>query len=143
MAKESASIPIPSNLPGLVAPPPKLEDFAAERERRQKERDAKRPKLMDCLDPTVAKYWEDRKDLYEWEVEMQAFRRAVGKQAAHLKTIKEQVVAHNEDDAWAMFCDKVFSTGNSPSRRDSKAKFKRLRRRTLRHNEDGDESDGE
>lgn len=110
-------------------PVPTLEDHNNERARRQKERDAKRPKLLDCLDPTVAKRYEDAKELFEFRVQVKLFRPAVGKSHAHMKEFDEQVVAQNEQDAWAMFCDKI---GEWPSPRDSKPKFTKLKRRTLR-----------
>jgi hypothetical protein len=130
MAKDSA----PSIVsPALVASPANIDAHQADMQRRQAERDAKRPTLLDCLDPTEAKRAEDRKPLYEWKVEAKLFRPATPKQQAHLETFDKNVVAQNENDAWAVFCDSI---SEWPSRKDCKPKFTRLKKRTLRGTED-------
>lgn len=116
----------------LGAPPANLEEHEADLERRQQERNAKRPRLLDCLDPTVAKAYEERKEIWEWRVEVKLFRPAQGKAHAHMEEFSKQVVAQNENDAWAFFCDTV---GEWPSRRDSQPKITRLKKRTLRAEE--------
>lgn len=116
--------------------PVNLKERAKERQRIRDEQLKSRPRTLDCLDPTVAKRYEDAKPLYEWRVVCKLFRPAVGKQHAHMETMDRQVVAQNENDAWAMFCDAI---GEWPSRRDARPEISRLRKRTLR----GDELDSE
>lgn len=113
----------------LISPLPDIDKHEADLARRAELRQKKRPLLLDCLDPTVAKYHEDRKELYEFRVEVKIFRPAVGKAAAHLEAFDEQVVALNEQDAWAFFCDKI---GEWPSPRDSHPVITKLKKRTLR-----------
>lgn len=113
----------------VIAAVPDIDDHQKELNRRAEERLKKRPVLLDCLDPTVAKFHEDRKELYEWRVEVKIFRPAVGKVAAHLEAFDEQVVALNSQDAWAFFCDKI---GEWPSPRDSNPVITKLKKRTLR-----------
>lgn len=112
--------------------PTNLDEHNADMARRASEHEAKRRRLLDCLDPTVAKYHEDRKELWEWLVEVKLFRPAVGKAHAHMQDFSEKVVAQHEADAWSMFCDKV---GEWPSRRDSEPKISKLKKRSLRDTE--------
>jgi hypothetical protein len=128
MAKEQDKSFVGSPLPALGAPPANIEEWQADRERRKRERDAKRPRLMECLDPEVAKYWEDRKDVWEWQLQIEMFRPATGKQRAHRETITRKVVAQTQQEAWAVFCDSI---GEWPSFRDSQVTIKKLRKRTL------------
>lgn len=109
--------------------PVNLADRAAEKARIREEQNANRARLLDCLDPTVAKSYEEKKTLYEWRVQCQVFRPARGRQHAHMEKFDQQVVAQNERDAWSMFCDRL---GEWPSRRDSSVKITRLQKRTLR-----------
>ena len=120
------------NLKSLGAIPPDLDDHTSDMTRREEAYQKQRPLLLDCLDPTVAKLHEDRKDIYEWQVEVKLFRPSLGKVQAHMDKFDENVVAQNEGDAWAFFCDKI---GEYPSRRDSKPIFTRLKKRSLRADE--------
>lgn len=126
MAKEPARTVV-------AVKPADLDEHNKDMARRQAEATAARPKHMECLDPTVAKFHEDRKPLYEWKVECGIFRRAVGTKPAFIEKLTEQVVAQNEQDAWAMFCDKI---GEWPSRRDAQPAITKLGKRTLRGIED-------
>jgi hypothetical protein len=116
--------------------PVSLEERAKEKARIRAEQAKNRPRLLDCLDPTVAKRYEDAKPLYEWIVECKLFRPATAKTHAHMENVSKQVVAQNEADAWAYFCD---LTGEWPSRRDTDPKITRLKRRTLRASDDSEE----
>lgn len=116
-------------LPSLGAAPVDLEKHNADMDRREAEHKAKRKRLLDCLDPTVAKRYEDRKTIWEWRVETRLFRPAKGKVQAHMENFDRTVVAQNENDAWAIFCDTI---GEWPSRRDSSPTITRLQKRTLR-----------
>lgn len=127
---------VTNNLPPVIEPfgrnpylPVNLETRAKEKEFIRKKQEADRPRLLDCLDPTIAKRYEDAKPLYEWEVTCKMFRAATPKTHAHMETKTQQVVAQNENDAWAMFCDLM---GEWPSRRDSRPTITRLKKRTLR-----------
>jgi len=97
--------------------------------RRAAERQSKRRRLLDCLDPSVAKTYEDKKTLYEWKVEAEIFRPAKGSEPARMEKIEKQVVAQNDGDAWSMFCDVIKEW---PSRRDTNPTITKLRKRTLR-----------
>jgi hypothetical protein len=116
--------------------PVSLEERAKEKARYREMQAANRPRLLDCLDPTVAKRYEDAKPLYEWKVECRLFRKATGKSHAHVEEVSRQVVAQDEDDAWAFFCD---AQGEWPSRRDCDPKITRLKKRTLRAADDSEE----
>lgn len=109
--------------------PVSLEERAKEKARIREEQLARLPRMLDCLDPTVAKTYEDRKPLWEWKVECRMFRAAVGKTPARMETIEKNVVAQNERDAWAMFCDSI---GEWPSIRGARPAITRLKKRTLR-----------
>lgn len=117
------------SLPSLGAVPVDLEKHNAEMEQREAEQRAKRKRLLDCLDPTEAKRYEDRKVIWEWRIEASLFRPAKGKVQAHMERFDRSVVAQNERDAWAFFCDSI---GEWPSRRDTNPKITRLQKRTLR-----------
>jgi hypothetical protein len=132
MAKEQSNESRFAPIPALGAPPANIGEWQADRDRRAAERKAKRPQLLECLDPSVAKYWEDRKDVWEWQFTIEMWRPATGKQRAHRETINRNVVAQNQQEAWAVFCDLI---GEWPSFRDSQVQIKRLRKRTLRNEE--------
>lgn len=117
------------SLPSLGAAPVDLEKHNADMEKREAAQNAKRKRLLDCLDPTEAKRYEDRKTTWEWRVEARLFRPAKGKVQAHMENFDKTVVAQNEQDAWAYFCDTI---GEWPSRRDSSPKITRMQKRTLR-----------
>ena len=93
--------------------PVNLQDREKEKRRIREQQIKDLPRLLDCLDPTVAKHYEDRKPLYEWRVECRMFRPAVGSQPSRMEKIERNVVAQTENDAWAMFCDAI---GVSPQR---------------------------
>lgn len=113
--------------------PVSLEERAKEKARIRAEQDKARPRCMDCLDPTVAKRHEDAKPLYEWRVACRIFRPATSKTHARMEEVSREVVAQTEGDAWAMFCDAI---GEWPSRRDARPAITRLKKRTLRGDEE-------
>lgn len=123
MAKESSTI-----APAVGYQPPRMEDHQADLARRDAERHKNRPKLLKCLDPSTAAEYEKNKPLYEWRVECSIFRPARGKDRAKTERFDEQVVAQNESDAWAMFCDKI---GEYPSRRDCRPTITQLQKRSF------------
>lgn len=123
MAKEQATI---SPLVGYA--PPSVDAHQADMKRRDEERQAKRPKLLRCLDPEVAAEYEKNKPLYEWRIECSIFRPARGKDRAKTEKMDEQVVAQTEADAWAIFCDKI---GEYPSRRDCRPTITKLQKRSF------------
>ena len=65
------------------------------------------PVLLKCLDPTLALQYENRKPLYEWKIECHVFLPTRKGRPAGTRKYDEQVVAQTENDAWALFCDKV------------------------------------
>ena len=136
MAKENTTT---APLPTVPFAPVNLDAHEQERQAIRRQQVENLPRLLDCLDPTVAKSYEDRKPLYEWNVKCRLFRAAYGRQPAHMEELEKNVVAQNESDAWAMFCDAV---GEWPSRRGCRPEIKQLRRRTLRDSSD-QESDRE
>lgn len=109
--------------------PARQEDVDKERARIRAEQDERLPRMLDCLDPAVAKKYEDAKNVWEWRVTCRMFRPAVGRSPARMEEITKEVVAQNQRDAWAMFCDLV---GEYPSIRGARPKIERLRKRTLR-----------
>lgn len=124
MAKDKPNtVSIP--LPALGAMPPTLEEFNAERVRRAAERAKKEDVLLECIDPTVARQYEDRKATYEWQVEVRLPRPAIGNQKFYRQKFSETVVAQNDADAWAYFCDRI---GEWPNRRNAKPLITRLGR---------------
>lgn len=123
MAKEQASL---SPLVGNV--PPSLDAHQTDMARRDADRQAKRPKMLRCLDPATAAEYEKNKPLYEWKIECSIFRPASGKKRARTEQINEQVVAQTESDAWSLFCDKI---GEYPSRRDCRPTITRLEKRSF------------
>lgn len=127
--------PISSPLAALASPPPNIDEHNADMARRAAELAKARPLMLDCLDPTQAKYYEDRKPLYEWRIEVPIFRRAVGAAPAYMQKFDETVVAQSDGDAWAMFCDKIREW---PGRRDAGPKITRMKRRTLRNAQEHD-----
>jgi hypothetical protein len=113
--------------------PVNLQDREREKKRIREEQLKNLPRLLDCLDPAVAKHYEDRKPLYEWKVSCRMFRPAVGSHPSRMEELTRNVVAQSENDAWAMFCDAV---GEWPSRRGCNPKIEMLKRRTLRDSQD-------
>lgn len=123
MAKEQSTIsPIVGNMPANV------DSHQADMARRDAERQAKRPKMLRCLDPATAAEYEKNKPLYEWRIQCSIFRPARGKDRAKTEKIDEQVVAQTQDDAWAIFCDKI---GEYPSRRDCRPTITQLEKRSF------------
>ena len=68
--------------------------------------DKKRPHLRKCLDPEYAAQNEARKPTFDFEVSCNYDRRNA---KGRLESVKESrvIIAQNESDAWAMFCDKI------------------------------------
>jgi hypothetical protein len=129
MSATKTAISVP---PEVAMQAPDAEAHRSDLEKRREAQLKKRPKLLKCLDPITAAQYETKKALYEYKVECEIFRPADKKRRATTEAVTEQVVAQNDNDAWAMFCDKI---GQWPSRRDSNAKITRLEKRTLRDEE--------
>lgn len=102
--------------------PANIAEYEADKTKRKADQDARRPEMRRCLDPEYAARKEARKPLYEWEVEC-TYSRQDDKGRMVTKSPKEKVIAQNEADAWALFCDKI---GDYPSPLDSDRTFKRL-----------------
>jgi hypothetical protein len=136
MSAKQSEAPDAGRRRALLGAPADIDAHEADMARRRAEREAKRGVHLDCLDPGIAKEHEDRKPLYEWRVECSIFRKAVGSAPAHLQGYNKNVVAQNEGDAWAMFCDSIQEW---PSFRDSKPKITKLKKRSLHASDPGDE----
>lgn len=82
----------------------------ADKARRAAERLKKKPLLDQCCDPEFAARTEARKAVYEWKVSAKFMRKqpdARGREKLQTIEHEEKVTAHNETDAWAMFCDAI------------------------------------
>ena len=123
MANNNMSIP-----PVVANTPANVDKHQADLASRQAERDKKQPKSIRCLDPIVAAQYENRKPLYEWKIECEIFQQASGKRRARFEKHSEQVVAQNEDDAWAIFCVKI---ERYPGRKHCNPTITKLQKRTL------------
>lgn len=124
MAKDMNAPAIPAAIGNV---PANWDSHHQDQANRKAARDKKRKSMLRCLDPLEAAAAEQRKPLYEWQVECEIFRPAGSKGRAGTKRYSEQVVAKTEGDAWAMFCDKI---GDWPSRRDANATITKLQKRT-------------
>lgn len=99
-----------------------LAEHEADKARRQKRHDANREELLKCLNPLYAAQKELEKPVYRWSVS--AKWRAKNQDGVLTEYSSEQtVIAQNESDAWAQFCDKL---AVFPSRRDAKPVIKQL-----------------
>ena len=93
-----------------------LDSHNKDRARRQAERDAKRDEMLKCLNPAYARARERAKPMYSWTVSAKWYD--ADTDGTKIYRLEEEVVSgHDENDAWAKFCDKV---GEWPSRRDWK-----------------------
>src|SRR5688572_3100945 len=126
--KEATPQPEPEPDPLTRNPflPVDLSERAKEKQFYKELRDKNRNRLMDCLDPTVAKRYEESKTIYEWNVKAQIFRPATKKQHARMEKFERIVAAQNERDAWSAFCDDIIER---PSRRDSNVTITKLQKR--------------
>jgi hypothetical protein len=77
-----------------------------DKERRRKEREAKAPLLRRCLDPEYAAQQETLKPKWEWEVSVK-YMIPDAKGRLVTKSDTQRIVAQNEADAWATWCDRV------------------------------------
>lgn len=102
-----------------------LADHAADLKRRAAEREGKRDLLERCLDAKFAAKCESEKPNYRWTVEAKwtGPDRDAGDRMTKISS-KQTVIAQNEADAWAMFCDEI---GHYPSIKMAKPKFTRGR----------------
>jgi hypothetical protein len=116
----------------VATKPANLDEHQAELASILKDAEANHERLLECCDPTVAKYHEDRKPLYEWRVQVKLFRAATGRKHAHRESFDKEVVAQTAQDAWAMFCDSIEEW---PDFRNAKPEITRLRKRTLKDTE--------
>ena len=121
---QQAASPPPSNLKSLSQPysPADVDFHASDLAARQAARDSRRATNRACLDPVVAGQHEARKPLYEWLVEC-TYSRQNSKGRIETVAASDKVMAQNESDAWAIFCDK---RGVWPGRRDSDLKITQL-----------------
>lgn len=117
----------PTKIPPDVAKPVNQEEFDADRASRAVDRKKAEPKLRRCLDPVVAAQYEHRKPLYEWSVEA-TFMRPNTKGRLVERKESRQVVAQNERDAWAIFCDIIESW---PGAGSSNRTITKLAKRTI------------
>jgi hypothetical protein len=108
--------------------PVDLSERAKEKQFYKEHLEKNRNRLMDCLDPTVAKRYEEAKTVYEWCVKAQIFRAATKKRPASMERFEKIVPAQTERDAWAGFCDEL---GEWPAYRNSRVEISRLQKRKL------------
>jgi hypothetical protein len=78
----------------------------AEKARRKADRDAKRPELRKALDFRYAAQAEERKTKYEFKVHCK-YSRPDKRGLFETKEAEHTVIAQNEKEAWALFCDKI------------------------------------
>lgn len=93
--------------------PVDLMDWEAEKAWRAEERAQKRPLQLACLDFETAMEHEVRKPRFQYEVTC-TYQRPDERGRLVKHTEKHTVKAHNETEAWAMFCDKI-QTWPSPN----------------------------
>jgi hypothetical protein len=105
MESATQETPALANLPSPFQPAD-LDAHEADKIRRAAEREKKKPLLNRCLDPEFASQAEARKPLYEWEVEA-TYTRKNEKGRMEERNPKEKILAQTEQDAWALFCDKL------------------------------------
>jgi hypothetical protein len=113
----------PATVGDLLQPKPASIDIdahEADKKRRQAEHDANREELLKCLNPAYAAMKEAQKPQYKWTVSA-SWNGPHDGEMSHINA-SETVIAQDEADAWAMFCDKI---GCWPSRRDAKPVIKR------------------
>lgn len=89
------------------------EEYEAEKARRAEEREKKRSLQRRCLDPEVAAEFEAKKPRYEFKVRC-TYERPNEKGRLESKTEEHTIIAQNERDAWAIFCDRI-QTWPSPA----------------------------
>lgn len=80
--------------------------WEAEKAQRAQERAAKRPLTMECLDAETAKEYEAKKPKFEFQVEC-TYRLPDDRGRLQTKTDKMTVRAQSENEAWALFCDRI------------------------------------
>jgi hypothetical protein len=98
-----------------------LDAHRADMQRRAAEREAKRDELRKCLNPAYAAQCEMAKPRYLFSVKAEWV--GIGKAGRSTDFSGElNIVAQNENEAWAVFCDRLQV---SPSRRDCKVKIKK------------------
>jgi hypothetical protein len=93
----------------------------ADMARRKAEIDARRPEMIRCLNPAYASAREMEKPQFRFTVSAEWYGQEDGDGLAQIDS-EQTVVAQNEADAWAKFCDKI---GRWPSPRDAKRTIKR------------------
>lgn len=91
--------------------PVSWDDYQADKQLRAEARKAKQPLLRKCLDASAASAEEARKPRYAFTVA--AKFRIQGEKGLEDFEKTMTVDAQNEDDAWALYCDRV---GHHPSR---------------------------
>lgn len=114
----SATVQTGSDL-SFVVSSDQLAKHKADLARRAREREAKRPLLMKCIDPNYAAACEAEKPVYDFRVQAK-FDLLVGGRMEEVE-IDERVAAQNEQDAWALTCDRLQI---HPSIREAKPTFK-------------------
>lgn len=98
-----------------------LETHRKDMDRRQAERDARRPELLLCCNPAYASRRELEKPQFVWTVDVEWYSLHPQKGPVNFHR-KMNVVAQTESDAWALWCDK---NEVWPSPRDVKVTFKK------------------
>lgn len=98
-----------------VGKPVNEAEWEEEKALRKAERDAKFSLHMECLNPEVASDYEARKPKFEFDIQCTYPFRNPDTGMAERREKSAKVVAKNESDAWAVFCDKHIRTW--PSRR--------------------------
>lgn len=124
MAAATASKSVSTQIPNNPYAPANWETYEAEKAERAAAKAAKRPLQLKCLDAETAAQHEARKPLYEFEVSctyQAPDDKRPGKLKSHTET--EKVNAQNDQDAWALFCDRI---GRSPSPQSCDRTIKRL-----------------
>jgi hypothetical protein len=117
----------PATVGDLLQPKPASIDIdahEAELTRLRAEQEEKAPVLEACLDPAVAKWYEDQKEVFVWRVEA-VWRETDSTGSRKPFIVDEKVVAQNAADAWAMVCDSIEQW---PSRRSVKPKITQVKK---------------
>ncbi len=119
---------VPSSVPGEPAIPViDIDEHQADLARLRVEQEANREEMIKCLNPVYASAREMEKPYFRFTVSAKWLGRDEQGRLASLQS-EQVVVAQNEADAWAMFCDEIEVY---PSRRDAKPTINRGRQVSL------------
>lgn len=95
-----------SQLPADALKPVSYEQWQRERAELKQQLEKARPRLNKCLSAASAAQYEARKPAWTWRVEA-SYMRQDGKGRLTEEKYSREVVAQNEQDAWAIFCDAI------------------------------------